>query len=1638
MRLPVLGVLAMAAGLCAPLPAQAQVYTWRGTNSTDFNDTTNWGGASAPTFPSSGTFVLVTGTLPANMPQLTVSTTIGSLWGPYQNAAPSGTLAFTSSSPSNVLTLTSTGRTYYSAVTFPGNETILNLGVNVHLAPSASGTQSFRSDETTIFSGTISGGAADRILLIEGGNGGGNISFTNSGNSFSSMPVIAGISASFVARPTVPVLGMAGSNSSLGTSGTIRFGDWARIYTGSSTPAQTTDKTFELAGTTNASYVGINAGPFSGLYSANYPGVSAVNLTGPVRTLSAGISGTNTSRFWLGMSGTASGLISDADNHRLEVASYGVVLTNANNTFRGGFVAASQGTVPVTQFGMIGSPSVIGSGSMITIGTGTGYKSTLQYTGAGETSDKRFALVNNANSAQLSVLDASGSGELVLSNTSAFSAAASGAGASVGLELSGTSRGALAASLTNIGSGTTLALWKTGAGTWRLTGSTSYTGVTTVNGGVLRLDAAAALPGGIGPAASGPASNLTLAGGVIGLANGDFQRTIGTGTHQVQWSGTGGFAAYGQDRAVNFGGANAQVTAGSGFLTQTLVLGANDAPNKITVTNPIDLGGAARAIRVDGTAVAELSGVLSGVGSSGLTKSGSGALVLSAANTHAGTTTVNGGILRLANAAPLAGPVTLSGGTMRFDVDATLPGNVSVGTAAGSVLDLAGRTTTFSGTVSGVDSTGGLINVTAGTATIARLSGTTQTLSLGGGVLTVGMDTPQGTGTGIGLATIDLGGSGTLNMYTGGAGDFRLGAFTNAAGGQWVKQGPGYMSVPRGTVLPTLTLAEGNLGVAAVGTSGTLTEISRTGRSYVSVVTTATTGVFVSTPPQVTNGAIPWAAGHFNGTFGFATVNSGSFGLVVPSGTIPRTGAPANDTSGTNNWTTSFGTTKTGTIGSLNAYTLATNVDTGTLSIGNYLRTNAILVPNHVSLTVAASGSIVIPGGSGDSKELTIWRGMNNAVASNPMVTFNTGIVEESPNSAVSLQFVSSSADANAGSVFHTLALNGPNNFTGPLVVGGMRQKGDDFALTIGDGQNLNSTVGDINVAEVTTVAPLTINTGGTSTVGSITSVAGATPYLHLLKTGSGVLRITGTAGTYTGTTGIVQGVVEVARLANAGVASSLGAATGANATINLGGTAASLVGTLRYVGTTSATTDRVFNLSGTAGGGGVIEASGLGALVITSTVTSADSAKSLTLAGTSTAANEIRSIRNPTTGNVSVVKDGPGLWRLTGTSGFAGGVTVKNGTLVAGVDTNGGTGAGVFGTSDTVIVGDESSGAAGTASLLLAPGVSSYKLLRVPATTGTQTVVLGGEAVGATPSFENQIRLGRDVTLVAATSGTTSFGNFWYDASGTASPTANVTIGSAGRAGTVRLANSLTTTGSVAVRFGTLDVLDARTLSASGIVGIDGNATLAGVGRVAATLGGAGLVAPGNSPGILTADAVNPTGGLDWAFEFTGASPDYGNASASINDVLRLTGTASSPFTTPLTSANEIAVYLDVASLAEGNTFSGGFFTNLAGDFRSSIADAAYTYWVSGTGAGQTTYLSKTYVPLATAYPSLSMDVTTVATTATFSGEPATSGQVTTFTVVVPEPGAIALAALGLGLAGYARRRSRRHQARSGSDGTP
>ena len=102
---------------------------------------------------------------------------------------------------------------------------------------------------------------------------------------------------------------------------------------------------------------------------------------------------------------------------------------------------------------------------------------------------------------------------------------------------------------------------------------------------------------------------------------------------------------------------------------------------------------------------------------------------------------------------------------------------------------------------------------------------------------------------------------------------------------------------------------------------------------------------------------------------------------------------------------------------------------------------------------------------------------------------------------------------------------------------------------------------------------------------------------------------------------------------------------------------------------------------------------------------------------------------------------------------------------------------------------------------------------------------------------------------------------------------------------GTLVLSSADTYTGTTTVTSGSLVINGAV---ASTLVVVTGS--LGGSGTMAnATLSGSGSINPGNSPGILTASATNPTGGLDYNFEFTAANiiPAWNNATASVNDVL-------------------------------------------------------------------------------------------------------------------------------------------------------
>jgi autotransporter-associated beta strand protein len=161
---------------------------------------------------------------------------------------------------------------------------------------------------------------------------------------------------------------------------------------------------------------------------------------------------------------------------------------------------------------------------------------------------------------------------------------------------------------------------------------------------------------------------------------------------------------------------------------------------------------------------------------------------------------------------------------------------------------------------------------------------------------------------------------------------------------------------------------------------------------------------------------------------------------------------------------------------------------------------------------------------------------------------------------------------------------------------------------------------------------------------------------------------------------------------------------------------------------------------------------------------------------------------------------------------------------------------------------------------------------------------------------------------------------------------------------GTLTLSGTNTYTGATAVNAGKL-LVDGSIAASSG-VNVAAGATLGGHGNVSAISGG-GTIAPGNSPGILTATHLDPSSGMSFVFELTQTgSPTYGNAAASGNDVLRLTD--STPFTLALTSGNQITIDFSNASLVAGQLYRGGFFTDTA-TATSLVSGANFLY--TGTG---------------------------------------------------------------------------------------
>lgn len=246
--------------------------------------------------------------------------------------------------------------------------------------------------------------------------------------------------------------------------------------------------------------------------------------------------------------------------------------------------------------------------------------------------------------------------------------------------------------------------------------------------------------------------------------------------------------------------------------------------------------------------------------------------------------------------------------------------------------------------------------------------------------------------------------------------------------------------------------------------------------------------------------------------------------------------------------------------------------------------------------------------------------------------------------------------------------------------------------------------------------------------------------------------------------------------------------------------------------------------------------------------------------------------------------------------------------------------------------------------------------------------------------------------------------------------------LGSATFSGNSILSGTTTAAAGYVVASGTTR---ANGVTASGVT-VSAGALLTGTGTVgnvvvsgtlsgslsAGAISGSGHVAPGNSPGILSATSVSGGTGLVFDFEFTKlGSPIFSDPLASGNDVLLLTG--GMPFTLALTAGNTVNIYL--ASAVSGDVYQGGFLTSLsASELLNQVKDAAFVYYVlDGDGStntgGDTLYNGYYYKTLDSALVSLS----TIAVSSASAPLDGSELQI----AVVPEPSTWALIGGGMGI---------------------
>ena len=583
----------------------------------------------------------------------------------------------------------------------------------------------------------------------------------------------------------------------------------------------------------------------------------------------------------------------------------------------------------------------------------------------------------------------------------------------------------------------------------------------------------------------------------------------------------------------------------------------NNSSNSLTIAGNVING--ANTLTVGGSGGVIISDIV-GNGTGGLVKTGTGTLMLQAANSYTGGTSISGGTLNLANGGALQGSTVTSPTTgIVFDQSVAsrifafggLSGSGSLNlqnnaaSPAGVTLTVGGNngSTTYSGTLS---SSGSLTKVGTGTLTLTGSSTYTGATAISAGILAA-----ASTGTLPGYAStgrVTAASSGTLALSagsswtaaninglvtangTGFASGSTLGIDTTSGNFSYGYSIAGSMGLTKlGSNVLTLSSSSTYTGLTTI-TSGTLTISNSSALSGSTVV--------APTPGNLTfaTNVYDFTFGGLSGSQNLSLQNNGAVALTVGANNASTTYAGALIGSGS--------LTKTGSgmltlIGS-STYSGVTTISSGTLRFGdgisghdgslvatggisnnaalvynlNGSQTYAGIISGTGTLTKTGSGTLVLTNANTFSGGTTISAGtlqLGNGTSGNDGSLSNTGGIND-----------------NATLVFN---LYGPKTYSGTISGLGNMTKAGNGTLTLSGSSTFSGTttvsggtlkLSNANALQASTVTPTTGSLSFDTGIASFTfGGLGGSGNISLWNTASSPIALTvggnNTSTTYSG-----------------------------------------------------------------------------------------------------------------------------------------------------------------------------------------------------------------------------------------------------------------------------------------------------------------------------------------------------------------------------------------------------------------------------------------------------------------------------------------------------------------------------------------